>query len=406
VSRTPLRAAGVVVALVAGLAGGGIAGLVAQGAPRPSIPGPAPAVHPSAPPTTPAIRPAPVDTLLAWTPGGLPSGFADAVRRLPQVTRSVAVSSGTVWMTRSISPGGVTVDRPGDGLAIPVEVAGARLEDYAAFLPPEDRTLLPALADGAGLLGTTSSEIRGFGAGGALVFGGRRVEVVGVVADAAIGAHEVFVSGRTAATLGVTTERYLLIDPRPGMTEPRMRAVLARLLPPGVLLQVRGPGETPFFRQGDAVLPPVRLKALFGEFAARPMPDATFLMEPAWTGRSIVEARVPILGTVRCNRAIVPQLRGALGDLRDAGLAGLVHQSEYGGCFSGRFANHDPASGVSHHAWGVAIDVNVAENLRGHVPTMDPRVVAAFERWGFTWGGRWLVPDGMHFEFARFASGR
>jgi D-alanyl-D-alanine carboxypeptidase len=24
--------------------------------------------------------------------------------------------------------------------------------------------------------------------------------------------------------------------------------------------------------------------------------------------------------------------------------------------------------------------------------------VAIFERWGFTWGGRWLVLDGMHFE--------
>ncbi|MGH2687360.1 MAG: M15 family metallopeptidase [Actinomycetota bacterium] len=21
-----------------------------------------------------------------------------------------------------------------------------------------------------------------------------------------------------------------------------------------------------------------------------------------------------------------------------------------------------------------------------------------FERWGFEWGGRWLVPDPMHFE--------
>jgi hypothetical protein len=394
-----------VAALAAGLAGGGLAGLVAQGAPRPSIPGPAPAA-PSAAPRTPAIRPAPVDTLLAWTPGGLPPGFADAVRRLPQVIRSVAVASGTVWMTRSVSPGGVTVDRPRDGLAIPVEVAGASLEQYAAFLPPEDRTLLPALADGAGALGATSAELRGFGAGGALSFGGRRVEVAGVVPDAAIGAHELFVSVRTAATMGVTTERYLLIDPRSGVTEPRMRALLARLLPAGVSLQVRGPGETPFFRQGDAVLPPVRLKQLFGEFAARPMPDAFFRMDPGWTGRNIVTARVPILGDVRCNRAIVPQLRGALGDLRDAGLAGLIHPSEYGGCFAGRFANRNPASGVSHHSWGVAIDINVAENLRGRVPTMDPRVVAAFERWGFTWGGRWIVPDGMHFEFARFASGR
>ena len=30
-----------------------------------------------------------------------------------------------------------------------------------------------------------------------------------------------------------------------------------------------------------------------------------------------------------------------------------------------------------------------------------PRLVSAFERWGFTWGGRWLVPDGMHFEIIR-----
>jgi hypothetical protein len=23
------------------------------------------------------------------------------------------------------------------------------------------------------------------------------------------------------------------------------------------------------------------------------------------------------------------------------------------------------------------------------------------ERWGFTWGGRWLVPDPAHFEWVR-----
>jgi alkylation response protein AidB-like acyl-CoA dehydrogenase len=128
-------------------------------------------------------------------------------------------------------------------------------------------------------------------------------------------------------------------------------------------------------------------------------------MDPSWTRAHIVRARVPILGVVRCNRAVVAQVRGALAQLRDAGLGGLIHPSEYGGCFAGRFANRNPAAGVSHHSWGVAIDLNVAENLRGRVPTMDPRVVAAFERWGFTWGGRWIVPDGMHFEFARFASG-
>jgi hypothetical protein len=27
------------------------------------------------------------------------------------------------------------------------------------------------------------------------------------------------------------------------------------------------------------------------------------------------------------------------------------------------------------------------------------------ERWGFTWGGRWLVPDPAHFEYLRPAAG-
>jgi hypothetical protein len=404
-SRRPVwRTLAVTAALLAGLAGGGLVGLVAQGSPRPSIPGPEP--PPSSFPTpTPAIRPAPADTLLAWTVGGLPPGFAAAVARHPAVTRSVAVVSGTLWMTRSASPDGVTVDRPKDGLAIPIEVAAARLADYTAFLPPQDRALLPALAGGAGALGATSAELRRFGAGGTLSFGRRSVRIAGVVPDSAIGANELFLSRRTAAGLGLSAERYLLIDPRPGVTEARMRAILRGLLPPGTLLQVRGPGETPFFRQGDAVLPPVRLKELFGEFAAQPMSNGWFRMDPSWTRAHIVPARVPILGVVRCNRAVVAQVRGALAQLRDAGLGGLIHPSEYGGCFAGRFANRNPAAGVSHHSWGVAIDLNVAENLRGRVPTMDPRVVAAFERWGFTWGGRWIVPDGMHFEFARFASG-
>jgi hypothetical protein len=33
---------------------------------------------------------------------------------------------------------------------------------------------------------------------------------------------------------------------------------------------------------------------------------------------------------------------------------------------------------------------------------MPREIVQIMERNGFTWGGRWLVPDGMHFEWARF----
>ena len=41
--------------------------------------------------------------------------------------------------------------------------------------------------------------------------------------------------------------------------------------------------------------------------------------------------------------------------------------------------------------------------MDNHATTrVDPRVVEVMERWGFEWGGRWLVPDPMHFEFLRF----
>jgi hypothetical protein len=155
------------------------------------------------------------------------------------------------------------------------------------------------------------------------------------------------------------------------------------------------------FRHGDAVLPAVALKEVFGEFAADPI-GGFLRLERRWVSENIRTIRVPRLGSVTCHRRIIPMLRGALRELADRGLAGLIDPAQYGGCYSPRFLNRTPAAGLSHHAWGVALDINVAQNPYGAEPRMDRRVVEVFERWGFTWGGRWLVPDAMHFEFMRF----
>src|SRR5438552_3610373 len=155
----------------------------------------------------------------------------------------------------------------------------------------------------------------------------------------------------------------------------RLRTIIAAATP----LRVRAPGETPYFRQGDAVLPPVRLKQWFGEFAARPR-GGYLDIDPAWIHQHIATETVPILGTVTCNRGLFPQLRAALRDVAHAGLAHLIKPSQYGGCFGPRFANRQPEQGISHHAWGVAIDLNVGENVYGHRPGMDRRIVSIFER--------------------------
>jgi hypothetical protein len=79
--------------------------------------------------------------------------------------------------------------------------------------------------------------------------------------------------------------------------------------------------------------------------------------------------------------------------------------NDYGGCFAPRIIPGSIGHALSAHAFGGAIDINVQENLVGAVPHQDPRLVAVFQRWGFTWGGWWMRPDGMHFEFQCFPPG-
>jgi hypothetical protein len=389
------RAAGTIAAVVAGAVAGAVLMLTL---PTPGVPtGPGPR-SPSPPPVV--VGKAPVRTLLAWSPSGLPSGYAGAVRSLPSVRRAVEVYSGFAWLTGWRDSGGPN-RRPPRGLAMPVEVAAVEVAQYRAFLPPADRSALAEVAAGGALLGRTGAELRRVGSGGTLTFGGTTLRVQGIIDDELIGAHEVLVSRATGARLGIARPRYLLVAPRSSAPRRRVEAALRSVLPPGVRLRVRGPGETPVFRHGDAVLPAVALKEVFGEFAADPL-GGFLRVERRWVSENIRTVRVPRLGTVTCHRRIIPMLRGALRELADRGLAGLIDPSQYGGCYSPRFLNRTPAAGISHHAWGAALDINVAQNPYGAEPRMDRRVVEVFERWGFTWGGRWLVPDAMHFEFMRF----
>jgi hypothetical protein len=368
----------------------------------------------SAPPVTrtraPLLlsRPSAPETFLAWVPRRLPDGFARRVGRLRDVARLTVVAEDNVWLVRSWSAAGELADHPTWPFRIPLDVAAVDPATFAPFLPPADRSTLAAVENGEAILGSTSASVRGLGPGAILELErGARVRIAAVLPDELVGAAELLVSEGTGRRIGVVRDRYLLIQPREGlpMTSRSLRRTIQPLLPDdlGVFgrVQVRAPGETPYFRAGDAVLPPVLLKALFGEFAAHPVEGQPGSLEadPEWRRAHLVTTWVPLLGAVTCHRGILPQLRGAMSELRDRALGHLIKR--FHGCFVPRFISRDPTALLSHHSWGIAFDVNLVGNYYGDPPHQDDRLVDTLARWGFLWGGDFVVPDGNHFEYRR-----
>ena len=391
------RVAGLAAGLVMGIALGASLTLAIQG--WAGLPDPTVRTRSDQAPPTEPERP---EAFLVWTSGGMPEGFRRDVALLDGIRRAVVVASDNTWLDRSWSAQGEVIDDPRPGFAIPLEVAAVDPREFAPFLPPADRSLALALADGQGLLGESSARLRGLGPGAVMRFGDVRVEVSAILPDELVGANELMVSRELGRSVGVTRDRYALVVPETADRTRSVERLLDPLLPADPPSKVRAPGDTPYFRQGDAVLPPVRIKLLFGEFAARPTPGRPgfITIDPAWVHRNIDTQRVPLLGSVTCNVALFPQIHGVVSELIDRGLQDTIHS--FSGCYSARHINRIPSAGLSHHSWGIALDLNVQQgNLFGQTPHQDPGLVRVFERWGFVWGGTFIEPDGMHFEYHR-----
>jgi hypothetical protein len=155
-----------------------------------------------------------------------------------------------------------------------------------------------------------------------------------------------------------------------------------------------------------AVLSGSSVSDAVGTFTYTAHPDGTVTPDQAWVRQFIRTEQVPLLGSVTCNKGMIPQLRAALQEVVQRGLADKIHPGEYAGCYNPRFIGHDPAQGLSLHSWGIAVDLNTPGNQRGTVGQMDRQVVAIFKKWGFAWGGDWSYTDPMHFEMAQVVTVR
>jgi hypothetical protein len=337
--------------------------------------------------------------LLVWTPGGLPTDLVGRVGALPEVRRSTVVDGAPVNLVASFGADGQAIDAPPAEHSIPLDALAIDPTTYSPFYDKAAQARLRALRPGAALLGATSAALRRAGPGAVLELeNGARVTVAGVIDDEVVGAAEVVVDKATGPFVGVDRPRFLLVSYEGD------RSVLERsigaLLPEGVRARFRGRGETPYLRHADAVLPQALIKARFGEFAYRPpATDRFFDEDPAWSSENVVTANVPILGNIRCHRAVIPALEGALRELEERNLSFLVDKSGYQGCWVPSVIPGD--GGMSRHSWGVAIDLNFTKNPTGAASAVDPRLVEVMDRWGFISGANWLVPDPGHFEYLR-----
>jgi len=149
------------------------------------------------------------------------------------------------------------------------------------------------------------------------------------------------------------------------------------------------------------------IESTFGRFPWRDHPTRRGAIEilGEWQRQNIIsfappfelrDGRARAISVIHCHHLIAPALRRVLDDLAARHLAHLINT--FDGCFEPRHKRWDPRLSLSRHSWGIAVDINARLFPYGSEAKQDPRLIAAFARQGFAWGGHWRTPDPMHFE--------
>jgi hypothetical protein len=316
-------------------------------------------------------------------------GFTTA--EVTVLTRRLATPVLSVF-TNEIQLHGRNPDHP--IVAVAVLYAEPSAYSVAAGWPE----LTSALAKGL-VLAASEATLRDVKVGGTVALAnGKRLLVTAVVEDHLLGGFEMATGLRSMRPPVAQPASYLLV----GGISPLVvkRAVGAAL--PDRRTKVLTSTANGFLSAADTVLTQLEIKTKFGEFSLRPVAGGAFVPDDAWVKTRIAARRIKQLGVVTCNKAILDDLAAAMDEVTRRGLGATVHSADFayeGGCYAPRIARFSNGGSVSAHSWGIAVDINVDVNPLGGKPRQDPRLVAIMTAHNFTWGGRWLRPDGAHFEW-------
>ena len=192
--------------------------------------------------------------LLVWAPGGFSEREVGRVRDSTRVAAISAVRTGT--LPAASGRRGYRV--------VPVEAMAVDTNAYTAAAGRPGRKLATLLPKGA-VLSKTGAKLRKVKSGGKLKLSGNRtVAVSGVVDDALLGGYEVALERTLARRYGIQRAAYLLVRPRGSVDG--LQTELGKLLK-GRAVRFVTPGDRPYVRGGDGLLPLAQVKARFGEFA-------------------------------------------------------------------------------------------------------------------------------------------
>jgi hypothetical protein len=230
-----------------------------------------------------------------------------------------------------------------------------------------------------------------------------------IVDDSITGGTELLLSTAAGDRLGVTRVSRIVLwnfDSRAAIDTELGRVGLS-----GNSIRVLRSWDPP---NPDSTLGMATTKAALGEFAYRvDASSGAVSVAEGWHAANI--SKNGSIGglTLRsgCHVVVRAALQNAMNELIAKGLANTIDYGDAntsGGCYVPRFSRQSPNSSIgflSRHTWGMAIDTNTQGSCIGCAPpdfaTMPGGcdAVRVFRKYGFAWGGNFLQPDGMHFEW-------
>jgi hypothetical protein len=287
--------------------------------------------------------------------------------------------------------------------AYPDIAVDTMIVDPAAYAAAVGDPAVAGLLQGGLVVASQEAALRKVAVGDLVSFtSGPAVKVTAIVDAHLIGGHEMATAIGVRPLPASPTFDYLLVG---GAASVAALTATAHSVWPTRTIRVKDHTVNGYFSSADTVLTQLQIKVQFGEFSSRPAAQGVagaFVPDPAFVDHHLTTRKIVQLGDVTCNSAIIKDLTAAMQEITDRGLASLVNTADFqyeGGCWSPRAARAIAGGTLSVHSWGTAIDINVKNNPLGGVPHQDPRLVSIMAAHGFAWGGRFLRPDGAHFEW-------